>query len=122
MVGQFMRSQASLPNTRGGRYFEIDTDDDKVEDISVVSRIFPNIEWEDVEPFRVPHINRKEVPVNTPVVYTRRNGKNCIMHFCNYDKENDRVVLYTDGRTSFTKQGTIATYPERVTIYEQGEK
>ena len=31
---------------------------DKLEDISVVSRIFPDIEWENVEPYRIPCINK----------------------------------------------------------------
>lgn len=92
------------------------------ENISLVSRMFTDVKWEDVEPFRIPCVNWKEVPVDTPVLYTSGNGKNYVRHFCKYDEEDDRVVLYTDGRTSFTEQGTMATYPERVTIYEQGEK
>ena len=98
--------------------------DDKLEDISLVSRIFPDIEWENVEPFRIPYTDWKEVPINTPVIYTSGigNGKTCVLHFCRYDKEKDRVILYAEGRTSFTEQGTMATCPERVTIYEQGEK
>ena len=103
--------------------------DDKLEDISLLSRIFPDIEWENVEPFRIPYTDWKEVPVNTPVLYTPviytsgiGNGKTCVLHFCRYDKEKDRVILYAEGRTSFTEQGTMATCPERVTIYEQGEK
>ena len=95
---------------------------DKLKDISLLSCIFTDIEWEKVEPFRIPSTNWKEVPVDTPVVYTSATGKNYALHFCKYDKENDRVVLYTDGRTSFTEQGVMETYPERVTIYEQGEK
>ena len=97
---------------------------DKLEDISLVSRIFPDIEWENVEPFRIPYTNWKKVPVDTPVVYTSGsgNGKNYVLHFCRYDEEKDRVILFTDGRTSFTEQGLMETYPERVSIYEQGEK
>ena len=98
--------------------------DDIYQNISLVSRIFPDIEWEKIEPFEIPYTDWKEVPVDTPVVYTSGsgNGKNYVLHFCQYDEEKDRVVLYTDGRTSFTEQGTMETYPERVTIYEQGEK
>ena len=102
---------------------------DKLKDISLVSCIFTDIEWTDVEPFRIPYTNWKEVPVDTPVLYTPviytsgiGNGKTCVLHFCRYDKEKDRVILYAEGRTSFTEQGTMATCPERVTIYEQGEK
>ena len=99
-------------------YFDI------YQNISLVSRIFPDIEWENVEPFRIPYTDWKEVTVDTPVVYTSGidNGKTCVLHFCRYDKEKDRVILYAEGRTSFTEQGTMATCPERVTIYEQGEK
>ena len=96
--------------------------DDIYQNISLVSCIFTDIEWTNVEPFRIPYTNWKEVPVDTPVVYTSATGKNYAMHFCKYDKENDRVVLYTDGRTSFTEQGVMETYPERVSIYKQGEK
>ena len=98
--------------------------DDIYQNISLVSRIFPDIEWEKIEPFRIPYTNWKEVPVDTPVVYTSGigNGKTCVLHFCRYDKEKDRVILFTDGRTSFTEQGVMETYPERVSIYEQGEQ
>ena len=37
-------------------YFEIDTDDDKVEDVSVVSALFYNIKWEDKAPTRITHM------------------------------------------------------------------
>ena len=95
---------------------------DKLKDISLVSFIFPDIEWEDVEPFRIPYTNWEEVPVDTPVVYTSDTGKNYVSYFCKYDEENDRVVLYANGRTSLTEHGTVEAYPERVTIYKQGEK
>ena len=94
----------------------------KYKDISLISVLFPDIEWENVEPFRIPYTDWKEVPVDTPVVYTSGTGENCVWYFCKYDKENDRVVLFTDGRTSLTEQGIKKTRPERVTIYEQGEK
>ena len=90
--------------------------------ISLVSFIFHDIEWEDEKPFRIPYTVWKEVPVDTPVVYTSASGKNYVSYFCKYDEENDRVVLYTDGRTSLTEHGTVEAYPERVTIYEKGEK
>ena len=96
--------------------------DDIYQNISLVSRIFPDIEWENVEPFRIPYTDWKEVPVDTPVIYTGISGKNYVLHFCKYDEKNNRVVLYAVGRTSFTEQGIMETYPERVTIYEQGEK
>ena len=95
---------------------------DKLKDISLVSRMFTDIKWEDVKPFRIQYTNWKEVPVDTPVVYTGESGKNYVRYFCKYDEGNDRVVLYTDGRTSLTEQGIVEIYPERVSIYEQGEK
>ena len=96
-------------------------DGNKLKDISLVSRIFTDIEWENIEPFRIPYTNWKEVPVDTPVVYTNDDGEKYVRYFCKYDEDNDRVVLYTDGRTSLTEQGIGETYPERVTIYKQGE-
>ena len=94
----------------------------KLKDISLVSCIFTDIEWKDVEPFRIPYTNWKEVPVDTPVVYNSLDGKNYVLHFCKYNEENDRVVLYSSGRTSFTEQGIMETYPERVTIYGEEEE
>ena len=98
--------------------------DDTYQNISLVSRMFTDVKWEDKKPFEIPYTNWKEVPVDTPVVYTSGigNGKTCVLHFCRYDKEKDRVILYAEGRTSFTEKGIIETYPERVSIYEQGEK
>ena len=96
--------------------------DDIYQNISLVSRMFTDVKWEDVEPFRIPCINWKEVPVDTPVVYTNLIGIKLVRYFCKYDDENDRVVLYTDGRTSLTEQGIMEVYPETVSIYKQGEK
>lgn len=111
------------PNRRENAWI-LDTasEDGTYQNISLISYIFTDIEWEDEEPFRIPYTNWEEVPVDTPVVYTSATDKNYALHFCKYDKENDRVVLYTDGRTSFTEQGVMETYPERVSIYKQGEK
>ena len=110
---------------RQGRAWSFDRafdDGNKLKDISLVSCIFTDIEWTDVEPFRIPYTNWKEVPVDTPVVYKSGTSKNYVWYFCKYDEENNRVVLYTDGRTSLTEHGTLEAYPERVTIYKQGEK
>ena len=93
------------------------SEDGTYQNISLVSYIFTDIEWEDVEPFRIPCINWKEVPVDAPVVYNSFDGKNYVLHFCKYNEENNRVVLYSSGRTSFTEQGIMETDPERVSIY-----
>ena len=98
-----------------------DSEDGTYEDISLISYIFTDIEWEDVEPFKIPYTNWKEVPVDTPVVYTNGDNKNYMRHFCKYDEKNDRVVLYADGRTSFTEKGIIETSPEKVSIYGEEE-
>ena len=44
--------------------------DDTYKDISLVSRMFTDIKWEDKKPFRIPYVNWDDVPVDTPVVYT----------------------------------------------------
>ena len=97
-------------------------DGNKLKDISLVSCIFTDIEWTNVEPFRIPYTNWKEVPVDTPVIYTNGDGKNYIRHFYKYDEENDRVFLYAEGRTSFTAKGIIETCPEKVIIYGEEEE
>ena len=91
----------------------------KLRDISLVSCIFTDIKWEDEEPFRIPDTKWKEVPVDTPVVYTSASGKNYVWYFCKYDEKNDRVVLYIDGRTSLTEKGTVEANPENVSIYKK---
>ena len=114
---------SSKPIRRDGVWlFDIASNTNDSKNISFVSCIFTDIEWEDEEPFRIPYTNWKEVTVDTPVVYTNVNGEKYVRYFCKYDEENDRVVLYANGRTSLTEHGIVETYPERVTIYEQGEK
>ena len=111
---------SSKPIRRDGVWlFEIASNTNDYKNISLVSRIFTDIKWEDVEPYRIPCTNWREVPVDTPVVYTNCIGEKLVRYFCKYDEENDRVVLYIDGRTSLTEQGIIEAYPERVSIYEK---
>lgn len=95
---------------------------DIYQNISLVSCIFTDIEWTNVEPFRIQYTNWKEVPVDTPVVYTNGDGMKYARHFCKYDETNDRVVLYAEGRTSFTAKGIIETCPEKVSIYGKEEE
>lgn len=114
---------SSKPIRRDGVWlFDIASNTNDYKSISLVSRIFTDIEWKDEEPFRIPYTNWKEVHVDTPVVYSSYDGKKYRLYFCKYNEENDRVVLYSSGRTSFTEQGIMETNPERVTIYKQGEK
>ena len=114
---------ASKPNRQEkGWLFDGAYNADKFKDISLVSCIFTDIEWTDEEPFRIPYINWKEVPVDTPVVYTNGDGMKYARHFCKYDETNDRVVLYAEGRTSFTAKGIIETCPEKVSIYGEEER
>ena len=114
---------SSKPIRRDGvGLFDIAPNTNDYKSISLVSCIFTDIEWENIEPFRIPYTNWKEVTVDTPVVYTNVNGEKYVRYFCKYDEANDRVVLYAYGRTSLTEQGIVETYPERVTIYKQGEK
>ena len=114
---------SSKPIRRDGVWlFDIASNTNDYKSISLVSRIFTDIEWKNIEPFRIPYTDWKEVPVDTPVVYTGESGKNYVRYFCKYDEEHDRVVLYTDGRTSLTEQGVVEIYPERVSIYGKEEE
>lgn len=108
--------------TKRGKVWRLASIDGTSKDISLVSRMFTEIKWEDEKPFRIPYTNWKEVPRDTPVIYTSSNGRKYIQYFFKYDEANDRVVLYTAGRTSLTEQGIMEVHPERVSIYEQGEK
>ena len=102
-------------------WFEIDIYDKESENITLLNHIFADIKWEDEEPFRIPYTKWKEVPVDTPVVFRGYDGKKYVLHFCKYNEEDDRVVLYSSGRTSFTKQGLMETSTERVSIYGEEE-
>lgn len=103
-------------------FLDTASEDGTYQNISLVSALFTDIKSGDEKPFEIPYTNWKEVPVDTPVVYIGISGKNYLLHFCKYDEKNNRVVLYAGGRTSFTENGIIETYPERVSIYKQGEK
>ena len=51
------------------------------ENISLVSRMFTDIKWEDVEPFEIPYTNWKKVPVDTKVIVTGLDGSEWKCHF-----------------------------------------
>ena len=56
-------------------YFNITSEDGgKIEDISLVSCIFNDIKWEDVEPFEIQYANLDDVPVDTKVIVTGVDG------------------------------------------------
>ena len=77
------------------------SDEPFLENISLVSRMFTDIKWEDVEPFEIPYTNWKEVPVDTKVIVTGVDGSEWKCHFCK--KVNDNAILaFIDGKTSWT--------------------
>ena len=71
-----------------------------------VSRIFPDIEWEDVEPFEIPYTNWGNVSVDTKVIVTGVDGSEWKCHF--YKKVNDNSILvFRDGKTSWTTSDVV---------------
>ena len=79
--------------------------DGKCEDISLLSHIFTDIEWEDVDPFRIPYVNWEEVPVDTKVIVTGEDGSEWKGHFCKkYDCST--VSVFHGGKTSWTATKT----------------
>ena len=55
--------------------------DGKLKNISLVSRMFADIKWEDVEPFKIPYVNWDNVPVDTKVIVTGVDGSEWHCHF-----------------------------------------
>lgn len=76
------------------------------ENISLVSRMFTDIKWEDVEPFRLPCVNWDNAPIDTPVIATGVDGSEWKCHF--YKKLNDNAILaFRDGKTSWTTNDVV---------------
>ena len=87
-------------------YLDEALNDDIYQNISLVSRIFPDIEWEDVEPFEIPYTNWGNVSVDTKVIVTGVDGSEWKCHF--YKKVNDNSILvFRDGKTSWTTSDVV---------------
>ena len=79
---------------------------DKLKDISLVSRMFTDIKWEDKKPFRIPYVNWDDVPVDTKVIVAGVDGSEWKCHFCK--KLNDNAILvFIDGKTSWTTDDVV---------------
>ena len=79
---------------------------DKLKDISLVSRIFIDIEWEDKEPFEIQCVNWDDVPVDKKVIVTGVDDSEWKCHF--YKKLNDNAILvFRDGKTSWTTNDVV---------------
>ena len=80
--------------------------DDKLKDISLVSRMFTDIKWEDEKPFEIPCVNWDNVPVDTKVIATGVDDSEWKCHF--YKKLNDNSILvFRDGKTSWTTNDVV---------------
>lgn len=80
--------------------------DDTYKDISLVSRMFANIKWEDEKPFEIPCTNWKEVPADAKVIVTGADDSEWKCHFCK--KLNDNAILvFRDGKTSWTTDDVV---------------
>ena len=90
------------PNKREKEWvFDMPSGYDTYEDISLLSRIFTDIEWEDTEPYEIPYTNWDSVPVDTKVIVTGIDGSEWKCHF--YKKvRNNSILVYRDGKTSWT--------------------
>lgn len=76
------------------------------QDISLVSRVFTDIEWKDEEPFRIPRANWKEVPVDTKVIVTGVDDSEWKCHFCKKLNDNS-ILVFRDGKTSWTTNDVV---------------
>lgn len=75
------------------------------QDISLMSRVFTDIKWEDEKPFEIPCVNWDDVPVDTKVIVTGVDGSEWHCHFCKkYDCRT--VSVFHDGKTSWTATKT----------------
>ena len=79
----------------------IDSDDDDYKDISLLSRIFTDIKWEDEKPFEITYTNWDSVPIDTKVVVTGPDGSEWKCHFCR-KLNNNSILVFRDGKTSWT--------------------
>ena len=75
-------------------------------DISLLSRVFTDIGWEDEKPFRIPYANWDDVPVDAKVIVTGLDGSEWKCHF--YKKvSNNSILAFRDGKTSWTSNDVV---------------
>lgn len=80
--------------------------DDTCQDISLVSRMFADIKWEDEKPFEITYTNWDNVPVDTKVIVTGLDGSEWKCHF--FKKvSNNSILVYRDGKTSWTSNDVV---------------
>ncbi len=81
--------------------FDMASNDDKLEDISIISPVFSNIKWADKEPFEITYTTWDSVPIDTKVLVTGLDGSEWKCHF--YKKvSNNSILAFIDGKTSWT--------------------
>jgi hypothetical protein len=60
------------------------------------------IEWANSE-YKEPEIDWTKVPVDTPVyVWDHKCKSRLKRHFAGYDKDNNKIIVFLDGRTSWS--------------------
>ena len=75
-------------------------------DISLLSRVFTDIGWEDEKPFRIPCVNWDDVPADTKVIVTGEDGSEWNCHFAR-KVSNNSILVYRDGKTSWTSNDVV---------------
>lgn len=98
---------SSKPTKREKAWFlDFSYVDDIYQNISLVSRMFTDVKWEDVEPFEIPYTDWGNVPVDTKVIVTGVDDSEWKCHF--YKKLNDNSILvFRDGKTSWTTSDVV---------------
>ena len=95
--------------------FDMTSNDDKMEDISIVSRMFTDIKWEDKKPFEILCVNWDSVPVDTNVMVTGVDDSEWKCHFCKKLNDNS-ILVFRDGKTSWTTNDVIEVDIDRVRL------
>ena len=95
------------PKKRGNEWvFDMPSGYDTYEDISLLSSIFTDIEWEDVEPFEITYTNWDSVQVDTKVIVTGLDGSEWKCHFAR-KVSNNSIIVFRDGKTSWTSNDVV---------------
>ena len=79
---------------------------DKLKDISLVSRMFTDVKWEDKKPFEITCVNWDDVPEDTKVIVTGEDGSEWKCHFLK-KVSNNSILVYRDGKTSWTSNDVV---------------